>query len=46
VGVTFLENATIVKTKGLWERGGSVPGLRENIEEDRWQPEINASQFK
>ena len=39
VRVRFLENSTIVKTaivetKGQWEEGGSVPGLRENVEED------------
>ena len=32
-GVTFLENAAIIKTMGLWEKGGLVSGLRENIEE-------------
>ena len=47
----FLENATIVKTaivntKGLWEKGRLVPGLRENREEGWWQPKINMSQLK
>ena len=49
MGISFLENAaivktTIVETKGEWEEGGSVPGLRENIEEGQWQSvEINTS---
>ena len=34
MGVMFLENAMIVKTKGPWEKRSSVPGLRENIEEE------------
>uniref|UniRef100_A0A8C4QJM3 3-hydroxyacyl-CoA dehydrogenase NAD binding domain-containing protein n=1 Tax=Eptatretus burgeri TaxID=7764 RepID=A0A8C4QJM3_EPTBU len=50
-GVGFLENAMIVKTaivetKRQWEEGSSVPGLRENIEEERQSPEINILQLK
>ena len=45
-GFTFLENAVIVKTKSRWEKRGSDPGLKENIEEGWRQLEINTSQFK
>ena len=50
-GVRFVENAAIVKTaivetKGQWEERGLVPALRENIEDDRRQPEINTLQLK
>ena len=46
MGLRFLENTVIVKTakveiKDQWEKGGSVPGLRENIMEGGQQPEMN-----
>ena len=49
--VRVLQNAAIVETaivetKDQWESGGSVPGLRENIKEDRRQPKINTSLLK
>ena len=46
VWVMFLENATMVETRGQWEKERSFPGLRENIEEGGWQPEMNTSPMK
>ena len=42
----MIVKTVIVETKGQWEKEVSFPGLRDNIEEDRQQPEIYTLQLK